>query len=180
MSDANLSLRYSQAMIASAVARLGAEISHDYKNHNPLLVGVLNGAFVFLADLIRTIVAPVEVGFVKAHSYHHTDSAGNVQTFGVRSLNVQGRHVILVDDILDTGQTATRLIDLIGQGEPASVALCCLLDKPSRRVVPIDANYRGLIVPGEFVVGYGLDLDQRWRNLPDIYTVAQGGSSNEL
>ena len=179
MSDANLSLRYSQATIAGAVARLGAEISHDYKDRNPLLVGVLNGAFVFMADLVRAIEAPVEVGFVAAHSYHQTDSTGNVQTFGVQSLNVRGRHVVLVDDILDTGQTATRLMDLIGQGGPASVGLCCLLDKPSRRVVPIDADYRGLIIPGEFVVGYGLDLDQRWRNLPDIYTVAQGGSTSE-
>ena len=179
MSDANLSLRYSQATIAGAVSRLGTEISHDYKERNPLLVGVLNGAFVFLADLVRAIEVPVEIGFVAAHSYHYTDSTGDVQTFGVRSLNVRGRHVVLVDDILDTGQTATRLIDLIEQGGPASVGLCCLLDKPSRRVVPIEANYRGLIIPGEFVVGYGLDLDQRWRNLPDIYTVAQGGSSGE-
>ncbi len=179
MSDANLSLRYSQAVIARAVARLGSEISHDYKNRNPLMVGVLNGAFVFMADLVRAIDAPVEIGFVSAHSYQHTDSTGYVQTIDVESLNVRGRHVVLVDDILDTGLTATRLMELIGQGGPASVALCCLLDKPSRRVVPIDANYKGLIIPGEFVVGYGLDLDQRWRNLPDIYTVAQGGSAEE-
>ena len=179
MPDTNLFMRYSRAMIASAVTRLGAEISHDYKNRNPLMVGVLNGAFVFMADLVRAIDAPVEVGFVSAHSYQHTDSTGYVQTIDVESLNVRGRHVVLVDDILDTGLTATRLMELIGQGGPASVALCCLLDKPSRRVVPIDANYKGLIIPGEFVVGYGLDLDQRWRNLPDIYTVAECGSAEE-
>lgn len=150
---------------------MAGEISRDYRGLDPLLIGVLNGVFIFMADLVRAIDISVEVDFIRAQSYLSTDSTGDVLVSGAERLNVQGRHLVLVDDIVDTGQTTAHLLDLLRHNEPESVALCCLLDNPSRRTEEVNIDYRGLTIPNKFIVGYGLDLDQRWRNLPDIYTV---------
>ena len=171
VSDARLSLLYSREAIDRAVNRLAGEISRDYRGLDPLLVGVLNGVFIFMADLVRAIDIPVEVDFVRAQSYLSTASTGNVQVSGAERLNVQGRHVVLVDDIVDTGQTTTCIMELLRQNRSESIKVCALLDKPSRRTVDVNIDYLGLVIPDKFVVGYGLDLDQRYRNLPDIYTV---------
>ncbi len=179
VSDAALSLLYTRETIAGEVNRLAGEISRDYRGLNPLLVGVLNGVFVFMADLVRAIDIPLEVDFVRAQSYLSTNSTGDVRVSGAERLNVQGRHVVLVDDIVDTGQTTAHLLDLLQHDEPESVALCCLLDNPSRRTVEVNIDYRGLTIPNKFIVGYGLDLDQRWRNLPDIYTIEESDHRQE-
>ena len=147
------------------------DISRDYRGLNPLLIGVLNGVFIFMADLVRAIDIAVEVDFIRAQSYLSTNSTGDVQVSGVERINVRGRHVVLVDDIIDTGQTSAHLLEVLRHEGPESVALCCLLDNPTRRTVDVDIDYRGLTIPNKFIVGYGLDLDQRWRNLPDIHTV---------
>lgn len=179
VSEAALSLLYTRETIAGEVNRLAGEISRDYRGLNPLLVGVLNGVFVFMADLVRAIDIPLEVDFVRAQSYLSTNSTGDVRVSGAERLNVQGRHVVLVDDIVDTGQTTAHLLDLLRRGGPESVALCCLLNNPSRRTVEVNIDYRGLTIPNKFIVGYGLDLDQRWRNLPDIYTIEESDHRQE-
>ena len=166
-----LTLLYTRETIAGEVKRIAGEISRDYRELNPLLIGVLNGVFIFMADLVRAIDIPMEVDFVRAQSYLSTNSTGDVRVSGSERLNVQGRHVVLVDDIVDTGQTTAHLLDLLRHDGPKSVALSCLLDNPSRRTVEVKIDYQGLTIPNKFIVGYGLDLDQRWRNLPDIYTV---------
>lgn len=171
VSDAALSLLYTRETIAGEVRRMAGEISRDYRGLDPLLIGVLNGVFIFMADLVRAIDISVEVDFIRAQSYLSTDSTGDVRVSGAERLSVESRHVILVDDIVDTGQTTAHLLDLLRHNEPESVALCCLLDNPSRRTEEVNIDYRGLTIPNKFIVGYGLDLDQRWRNLPDIYTV---------
>ena len=167
----NLVLLYSKETIGREVGRLAMDISRDYRGLNPLLIGVLNGVFIFMADLVRAIDIAVEVDFISAQSYLSTNSTGDVQVSGVERINVRGRHVVLVDDIIDTGQTSAHLLEVLRHEGPESVALCCLLDNPTRRTVDVDIDYRGLTIPNKFIVGYGLDLDQRWRNLPDIYTV---------
>ena len=169
--DASLSLLYSRETIAGEVNRLAEEISRDYRRLNPLIIGALNGAFIFMADLVRAIDIPVEVDFIRAQSYRSTSSTGDVRVSGAERLSVEGRHIVLVDDIVDTGQTTAHLLALLQQDGPESVALCCLLDNPSRRIAEVNIDYRGLTIPNKFIVGYGLDLDQRCRNLPDIYTV---------
>ena len=169
--DASLSLLYSRETIAGEVNRLAEEISRDYRGLAPLLVGALNGAFIFMADLARAIDIPVEVDFIRAQSYRSTSSTGDVRVSGAERLSVEGRHIVLVDDIVDTGQTTAHLLELLRRDGAESVALCCLLDNPSRRTVEVNIDYRGLTIPNKFVVGYGLDLDQRCRNLPDIYIV---------
>ena len=179
VSDAALSLLYTKETIAGEVNRLAGEISRDYRGLNPLFVGVLNGVFVFMADLVRAIDIPLEVDFVRAQSYLSTNSTGDVRVSGAERLNVQGRHVVLVDDIVDTGQTTAHLLDLLRRAGPESVALCCLLNNPSRRTVEVNIDYRGLTIPNKFIVGYGLDLDQRWRNLPDIYTIEESDHRKE-
>ena len=179
VSDAALSLLYTRETIAGEVNRLAGEISRDYRELNPLLVGVLNGVFVFMADLVRAIDIPLEVDFVRARSYLSTNSTGDVRVSGAERLNVQGRHVVLVDDIIDTGQTTAHLLDLFRHDGPESVALCCLLENPCRRTAEVNIDYRGLTIPNKFIVGYGLDLDQRWRNLPDIYTIEESDHRQE-
>ena len=171
VSDAALSLLYTRETIEGEINRLAGEISHDYRGLDPLLIGVLNGVFMFMADLVRAIDIPVEVDFVRARSYISTDSTGDVRVSGAERLSVEGRHVILVDDIVDTGQTTACILESLHQGRPESIRVCALLDKPSRRTVDVNIDYLGLVIPDKFVVGYGLDLDQRYRNLPDIYTV---------
>lgn len=154
--------------VAAAVERLAGELTIEYREKKPVLVGALKGAFVFMADLMRRLDFPVEVEFVRLSSYRGTETTGEVAITGGLQIPVAGRAVLVIEDIVDTGLTTAFLIDYLrGQG-PASVKLCSLLDKPSRRRVPVAIDYLGFTVPDEFLVGYGLDCDEQYRNLPDI------------
>ena len=155
--------------IEKHVRRLAEEISRDYRDKYPLMVGILKGSFVFLSDLIRSLEIPVEVDFVRICSYGHRKvTSGNVKMVqGLRS-KVKDRDVIIVDDIVDTGLATNHLINHLRKKGPASIKVCALLDKPSRRKITIPIDYRGIVIPDKFVVGYGLDYDERYRDLPYI------------
>lgn len=151
------------------IAILGKEISVDYKGKHPVLVGVLRGSFVFLADLIREIDIPVEVDFISVESYGNaTTSSGVVRMLQDLNTSVKGRHVILVEDIVDTGLTLRYLIDNLKTREPKSLVVCTLLDKHAKRKVKVPLKYAGFVIPDKFVVGYGLDHAQLHRNIPHI------------
>ena len=151
--------------------RLAREISRDYQGLNPLIIGVLTGSFIFVADLVRAIDIPVTLDFIDASSCRAASSTGEVSVERKPSAVVKDRHVVLVEDIVDTGSTAAHIMDLIRLGSPASLSLCTLLNKPWRRTTEVPIAYVGFKVPDNFVVGYGLDLNESFRNLPDLYTV---------
>jgi len=155
--------------IHTAVKRLAAKITRDYRHQNPLLIGILKGSFVFTADLIRELDFPLEIDFIRLSSYgHQQTSAGKVTVSQTVSARIKGRNVLVVEDIIDSGVTLSFLLDYLQKKRPASLRLCCLLDKPSRRKVPVKIDYTGFTVPDKFLVGYGLDWDEKYRNLPDI------------
>jgi hypoxanthine phosphoribosyltransferase len=172
-SDASMkmSLHLSEQEIREAVSRLAGEISRDYSGGQPLLLGVLKGAFIFLADLIREIDIPMTVDFIRAQSYKGTTTTGEVVLSMGDVVDVRGRDVLVVEDIVDTGTTVVCLLDYLAKDNPASLKLCTLLDKPSRRETEVKIDYLGFTVPDRFVVGYGTDLDQAGRNLPGIYAL---------
>ena len=160
--------------IAGLVARLAGEIDRDYRGRSLALVGVLRGGFVFLADLARQLETPVgRVDFVRVESYGDgMVSSGRPRIVqGVPRDSIVGRDVVVVEDIVDTGATTAAVLRYLRRSRPASLKLCSLLDKPSRRQVRVEADYVGMAIPDRFVVGYGLDLDQRYRDLPGIWVV---------
>ncbi|MDD3242253.1 MAG: hypoxanthine phosphoribosyltransferase [Eubacteriales bacterium] len=160
---------YDEAALARRVAELGKAISQDYAGKDLLVVGVLKGAVVFFSDLIRAIETPLEMDFIAVSSYgRQTSTTGKVRFIKDLDVSVEGRHVLIVEDILDTGNTLKYLYDVMCSRKPASVKICALLDKPSRRTAEIDADYVGYVIPNAFVVGYGLDYAERYRNLPYI------------
>jgi hypoxanthine phosphoribosyltransferase len=159
----------SEEQIRAKVKELAADISRDYRGKNPVLVGVLNGAFIFLADLIRNVELDCTIDFVAWASYgKDTSSSGVFRIMKDLETNVESRHVLVVEDIIDTGLTLHYLLDTIRARRPASVKVVALLDKPSRRRIEAKADYLGFQVPDAFVVGYGLDFAQGYRNLPFI------------
>ena len=155
--------------IEATVRRLAAEVSKDYQDKYPLVLGVLKGCFIFMADLIRYLDFPLEIELIRLSSYGHGEqSSGKVRVVqGIRS-QIKDRNILIVEDIVDTGFTISFLIDYLQKRKPASVKLCALTDKPSRRKIPVTIDYLGLTVPDKFIVGYGLDCDEKFRNLPDI------------
>lgn len=156
--------------IARAVNRLAAEISGDYRDKNPLLIGILKGSFVFMADLIRHLDCPAEVDFICLSSYEEgCESSGTIEVVQDLRTDITGRHVLVVDDIVDTGLTTNFVKDHLTRRNPSSLRICALTDKPSRRLVPIHIDYLGFSVPDKFIVGYGLDWNQQYRHLPGIY-----------
>ncbi len=164
----------SREEIAAAVKRLARQLDQDYYDLAPVLVGILRGAFIFLADLVREMDAPdLSVEFLRLASYgSSTSSSGKARvTGGLPPQSVTGRHVIVVEDIVDTGVTTTTALRYLRRLRPASLRLCALLDKPARRQVPVSIDYLGFKVPDRFMVGYGIDLDQQYRQLPEIYSV---------
>jgi len=164
-----LKVLISHVEIDKAVERLASEITRDYRRKNPLLIGILKGSFVFMADLVRRLDMPLEVDFIRLSSYGSgTESCGKIRISGKLNSQVEGRHVIVVEDIIDTGLTTSYYLRYIRGRKPASVALCALADKPSRRKTHIKIDYRGFKVPDKFIVGYGIDFNERYRNLPDI------------
>jgi len=166
----------SQRRISSAVKRLAQQISADYQGKTPVIVGILTGSFVFVADLIRQLDIPLEIDFVQLPSYGRgTETTGKISmTKGLKS-SVTGRHVLIVEDIVDTGLTISYLLNILHRENPASLKVCALTDKPSRRRVPLNIDYLGFTVPDKFIVGYGIDWNNRYRYLPDICCVEFGG-----
>ena len=151
------------------VAELGAMITRDYQGKTPLFLGVLKGCFVFMSDLMRSVDLPCTIDFMAVSSYKHgTSSTGAVEITKDLSRDIEGVDVVIVEDILDSGVTLRYLKDYLAARRPASVRIVTLLDKPSRRKADIRADYFGFVVPNEFVVGYGLDYAERYRNLPYI------------
>ncbi len=168
-SEAKLHVLFDRHEIETAVRRLASEISKDYRNQNPLLLGVLRGSFVFMADLIRHLDFPLEVDFIGLSSYGSgTKSSGKVKVVKELETPVRERNVLVVEDIVDTGLTTVFLLQHLQKHKPALVKLCTLTEKPSRREVPVNIDYLGFTVPDRFLVGYGLDANQKYRNLPDI------------
>ncbi len=155
--------------IEAAVKRLAKEITRDYRDKNPVILGVLKGSFIFMSDLVRKLDFPLEIDFVRCSSYTGgTQSSGRVRMASGLRPRIRGRHVVVVEDIIDTGITLSYLISYFKSKKTASVKLCALADKPTRRVAPLDIDYSGFTVPDKFLVGYGLDCDEKYRNLPDI------------
>ncbi len=155
--------------IQKRVAELGAAIDRDYAGKKPLLIGVLNGSVIFMADLLRHIKSACEIGFIRVSSYHGTESSGKVKNIMGINDDIKGRDVIIVEDIVDTGDTAVYLIDEINKKGPASIRFATVLFKPSALRHPVKPDYIGFEIPPAFVVGYGLDYDGLGRNLADIY-----------
>lgn len=172
MSKPSLRLLFSSSQIAAQVQRLGKEISRDYGEGEILLVGVLKGSFLFFADLVRAITSPTLVDFVRLASYgSETQTSGIVEMRKDLELPVRGRDLLIVEDIVDSGLTLETLYHRLLQRGPRSVKVCTLIDKRHRRETTIEADYVGLTMDEGFIVGYGLDYDERYRNLPDIYLV---------
>jgi hypoxanthine phosphoribosyltransferase len=160
---------FSADQVAERVRQLAAQISGDYADQHPLLVGVLKGAWLFMADLVRQLTIPVCCDFVRVSSYGvGTTTSGEPRLLLDVTEPMAGRHVLLVDDIIDTGISVSWLLRHLRQSEPVSLKLCSLLDKPSRRRVPIQADYVGFEIPDRFVVGYGIDYAEQYRELPYI------------
>lgn len=155
--------------ILEKTAELGHRITHDYRGKDPLLICILKGGLMFLADLMREIHLPLEIDFIAVSSYGDaTESSGVVRILMDLERNIQGRHVLIVEDIIDTGQTLNYIIENLRTRGPASIKVCTLLNKPARRVLDIPLDYVGFDIPDEFVVGYGLDYGEIYRNLPFV------------
>ena len=160
---------FTEEQLKECVARLGKQIEQDYAGKEIILIGVLRGSFVFMADLCRAIDLPCTLDFMSVSSYGKgTSSSGRVQITKDLSEDITGKHVIVIEDILDSGNTLSYLLKYLENRGPASVRLCTLLDKPDRRVKQVEVHYSGFTIPDAFVVGYGLDYAEKYRNLPYI------------
>ena len=160
---------YSEKTIAATVKRVGAEITRDYADKNLLLVSVLKGSVAFMADLMRAIEIPARIDFMSVSSYGSgTKTSGVVKIIKDLDINLKGYDIVIVEDILDSGKTLHYLVDLLKSREPNSIEICTLFDKPERREVDVHAKYIGCAIPDAFIVGYGLDYAERYRNLPYI------------
>ncbi|XID91808.1 hypoxanthine phosphoribosyltransferase [Paenibacillaceae bacterium WGS1546] len=160
---------YSQDDIQQKVKELGAAISRDYEGRNPLVICVLKGAFIFMADLSKNISIPIELDFMAVSSYgNSTRSSGEVKIIKDLDASVEGRDVLIVEDIIDSGLTLSYLIDVLERRNALSVNVVALFDKPGRRSVDLNADYTGFTIPDAFVVGYGLDYAEKYRNLPFV------------
>lgn len=169
MHDDILKVLLTEEELSKRVDEMAADIRRDFSGKNPLFVGVLRGSFIFMADLVRKVDIPCTLDFMATSSYgKSTVSSGTIKVTKDISADVEGRHVIIIEDILDSGNTMAFLIDLINAKKPASIHTCTLLDKPERRKVDVTADYAGFVVPDAFVVGYGLDFADNYRTLPYI------------
>lgn len=164
-----LEVLFTEDQLKARVAELGAQITRDYQGKSPVLVSVLRGSYIFMADLTRSIDIPCTVDFMSVSSYGKgTTSSGQVNILKDLSEPIEGKDLIIVEDILDSGNTLFYLRDVLLARKPASVSICTLMDKPERRTKDITADYSGFQIPDAFVVGYGLDYAEKYRNLPYI------------
>jgi hypoxanthine phosphoribosyltransferase len=159
----------SSEQVQARVAELGAQLAADYVGRDPVLVSVLKGSIIFLADLVRAMPIPLSIDLMEVSSYGaSTESSGQVRILKDLSTSIADREVIVVEDIIDTGLTLNYLLRYLHDKGPASIRICCLLDKPARRLAEIEIDYRGFTIADRFVIGYGLDYGERYRNLPYI------------
>ena len=170
MQDDILKVLLSQQEIADKVCEIGKQITKDYEGKNLLMVSVLKGSVVFMADLMRAVQIPCAIDFMVVSSYGgaNTSSTGLVKIIKDLDADLTGKDVLIVEDILDTGITLSKLVPVLKMRNPGSVKICTILSKPSRRMADIEPDYCGFEVPDEFVVGYGLDYDEKYRNLPYV------------
>jgi hypoxanthine phosphoribosyltransferase len=159
------------AEIQSRISRLAEQINTDYQNRFPLFIAVLNGSFMFAADLMKNINIDCEITFVKLASYQGTQSSGKVRTLIGQDMPLENRHIVILEDIVDTGKTLFEFLPIIKSQNPASVEIASLLVKPDALQYEVSVKYRGLEIPNDFIVGYGLDYDGLGRNLNDIYVI---------
>ena len=172
--NCQLKVIVNREQIAEAVARIASEIARDYQKKQPLLICVLKGSFIFMADLVRQLKLDVETDFIQLASYHSAkESSGKVTVTQDLQKSITGRDVLVIEDIVDTGLTISFLLNHLKKKKPASLKLCALTEKPSRRKVPVSIDYLGFTLPNKFIVGYGLDLDEKYRCLPEIYSVEE-------
>ena len=171
--DKSFRVSIPESEILERVKAVAEKINKDMAGRNPLLLAVLNGSFVFAADLMRMLTIPCEISFVKLASYQGTTSTGKVkEVIGINE-DLAGRTVIIVEDIVETGLTIKRMIESLGTRHPESIHICTLLLKPACLKVPLNIEYAAMEIPNDFILGYGLDYDQQGRNLRDIYTVME-------
>ena len=169
--DKQFKVSLPEADIKTRIKALAAQISKDMEGKNPLFLGVLNGSFIFAADLMREMTIPCEISFVKLASYQGTISTGKVQEVIGLNEDLTGRTVIIVEDIVDTGRTMKQMMESLGTRRPASLHICTLFVKPDKLQEPLDIEYAAFEIPNDFIVGYGLDYDQAGRGLKEIYTL---------
>ena len=162
-----------EAEILKKVQAVADRLNEDYAEKCPVFLAVLNGSFIFAADLMRAVTIPSEISFVKYASYVGTSSTGNMKTLMGVNQDLEGRHVVIVEDIVDSGHTMAHMIEDLKQKHPASIEICSLLVKPGNLKVDLDIKYAVMEIPNDFIVGYGLDYDQEGRNLRDIYTIVE-------
>ncbi len=171
--DKTFRISYSENEILSRVKAVADKINKDMAGKNPLFLAVLNGSFIFAADLLRMITIPCEVSFVKLASYQGTMSTGTIkEVIGINE-DISGRTVIIVEDIIESGLTMKRMLETLGTRNPESIHICTLLMKPEKLTIDLDVEYAAMEIPNDFIVGYGLDYDQQGRNLRDIYTLVE-------
>ena len=167
--------------LQARIAELGGEISRDYEHREPLLVGVLKGAVFFMADLVRQMTVPCEIDFMAVSSYGSgTDSSGVVRILKDLDASIEGRHVLIVEDIVDSGLTLSYLVRSLQARSPASLEVCALLTKPARRRADIECRYVGFEIPNRFVIGYGLDFGERYRSLPYVAALDESRIPDDL
>lgn len=160
---------YSEEQIQGKIKELGELLSTDYEGKNPLVICVLKGAFVFMADLVKQIRVPLEIDFMAVSSYgQSTKSSGIVKIIKDLDVPVEGRHVLIVEDIIDSGLTLSYLIDVLERRNAKTISVVALFNKPARRTVELEPDYAGFVLPDEFIVGYGLDYAEKYRNLPFV------------
>jgi hypoxanthine phosphoribosyltransferase len=175
MNNPQTTVLFSDEQIQTRIRELGAAITNDYPTGDLIVVGILKGAFLFVADLVRTIERPLKVDFMGISSYGRgTISSGEVKVTKDLDMQIEGAHVLIVEDIVDTGVTLSYLIEVLKQRKPQSIQIAALLDKPERRRREVPVAYRGFSIPDAFVVGYGLDFDENYRGLKDICILSEG------
>ncbi len=168
MHDSIARVLISEEEIKAKVQELGQILSQEYEGKKPVFVGVLKGVVLFFSDMLRQISVPCEIDFMGVSSYSGTDSTGVIKVKKDLDVDIAGRHVVILEDIVDTGLTLGKVIKLLEERKPASLKICALLDKPERRITPVHIDYVGFTIPNEFVVGYGLDFNEEYRNLPYV------------
>lgn len=169
--DKSFAVSIPEAEIQKQVRRVAAEITRDMEGKRPIFLPVLNGAFIFAADLLREVKIPCEISFIKLASYQGTQSSGQIREVIGLAKDITGRHIVIVEDIIDSGLTMAHMIETLRLQRPASISVCSFLVKPNALKVEVPIHYRCMDIPNDFIVGYGLDYDGEGRNTRDIYTL---------